>query len=88
MFFIHILSFFKAQEELSSLRQECTQSTVSHNIVNLVEKEREVAISDLRRVVAEKEALKDKLKVSNEIDLFLKSNLLRKREVFRSLSVK
>lgn len=47
-----------------------------------MEKEKEVAISDLRRVIAEKEALKDKLKVSNMIDLFLKGNLLRKREVF------
>lgn len=43
-----------------------------------MEKEKEVAISDLRRVIAEKEALKDKLKVSNKIDLFLKGNLLRK----------
>lgn len=47
-----------------------------------MEKEKEVAISDLRRVIAEKEALKDKLKVSNMIDLFLKGNLLRKKEVF------
>lgn len=33
-----------------------------------MEKEKELALSELRRVMAEKEALKDKLKVSNEIN--------------------
>ncbi|XP_053779112.1 centrosomal protein of 135 kDa isoform X2 [Desmodus rotundus] len=65
----------KAQEELSLLRQESSQSTVSHNIVSLMEKEKEVAISDLRRVMAEKEALKDKLKTVQEMNLFGKSEL-------------
>ncbi|XP_070252409.1 centrosomal protein of 135 kDa isoform X1 [Myotis yumanensis] len=66
--------YHEAQEELSSLRQESTQSTVSHN-VSLMEKEKEVAISDLRRVIAEKEALKDKLKSFQEMSLFGKSEL-------------
>lgn len=39
-----------------------------------MEKEKELALSDLRRITAEKEALKEKLKVSNKIDLFLKGN--------------
>lgn len=43
-----------------------------------MEKEKELALSDLRRIMAEKEALKEKLKVSNKIDLFLKGNLWRK----------
>ncbi|XP_036190484.1 centrosomal protein of 135 kDa isoform X1 [Myotis myotis] len=66
--------YHEAQEELSSLRHESTQSTVSHN-VSLMEKEKEVAISDLRRVIAEKEALKDKLKSFQEMSLFGKSEL-------------
>lgn len=40
-----------------------------------MEKEKELALSDLRRIMSEKEALKEKLKVSNKIDLFLKGNL-------------
>lgn len=48
-----------------------------------MEKEKELALSDLRRIMAEKEALKEKLKVRIDlIDLFLKDNLLRKGEVF------
>lgn len=64
-FLIYIFYYFKAQEELSALRQDSTQTTVSHNTVSLIEKEKELALSDLRRIMAEKEALKDKLKVSN-----------------------
>lgn len=45
-----------------------------------MEKEKELALSDLRRIMAEKEALKEKLKVSNKIDLFLK--FMEKKEVF------
>lgn len=48
-----------------------------------MEKEKELALSDLRRIMAEREALKEKLKVRIDlIDLFLKDNLLRKGEVF------
>lgn len=46
-----------------------------------MEKEKELVLSDLRRIMAEKEALKDKLKVSNKIALFLKGILLRKIEI-------
>ncbi|XP_058403104.1 centrosomal protein of 135 kDa isoform X3 [Diceros bicornis minor] len=65
----------KAQEELSALRQESTQSTVSHNIVSLMEKEKERALSDLRRIMAEKEAFKEKLKNLQEMNLFRTSEL-------------
>ncbi|XP_066241646.1 centrosomal protein of 135 kDa isoform X1 [Saccopteryx leptura] len=64
----------EAQEELSSLRQS-TQGTVSHNIISLMEKEKEDAISDLRSIMAENEALKDKLKTLQEMSLFGKSEL-------------
>lgn len=83
MFFNLYLQYIKAQEELSALRQESTQTAISHNTVSLMEKEKELALSDLRRIMAEKEALKEKLKVRIDlIDLFLKDNLLRKGEVF------
>lgn len=62
-FLIYIFSFFKAQEELSALRKESTQTTAPHNIVSLMEKEKELALSDLRRIMAEKEALREKLEV-------------------------
>uniref|UniRef100_A0A8D0ZDB5 Centrosomal protein 135 n=1 Tax=Sus scrofa TaxID=9823 RepID=A0A8D0ZDB5_PIG len=65
----------KAQEELSALRQESTQTTVSHNTVSLMEKEKELALSDLRRIMAEKEALKEKLKHLQEMSIFGKSEL-------------
>lgn len=74
-FLIYIFSFFKAQEQLCELRQESSQTTVSHNIISLMEKEKELALSDLRRIMAEKEALKEKLQVSYKINLFLKGNL-------------
>lgn len=44
-----------------------------------MEKEKELAVSDLRRMMAEKEDLREKLKVSNKIDVFLEQGLLRKR---------
>ncbi|XP_022419495.1 centrosomal protein of 135 kDa isoform X4 [Delphinapterus leucas] len=65
----------KAQEELSALRQESTQTAVSHNTVSLMEKEKELALSDLRRIMAEKEALKEKLKHLHEMSILGKSEL-------------
>uniref|UniRef100_A0A2R8NBM9 Centrosomal protein 135 n=1 Tax=Callithrix jacchus TaxID=9483 RepID=A0A2R8NBM9_CALJA len=65
----------KAQEELSALRQESTQTTTPHNIVSLMEKEKELALSDLRRIMTEKEALKEKLEHIEEMDLYGKSEL-------------
>ncbi|XP_064342487.1 centrosomal protein of 135 kDa isoform X2 [Camelus dromedarius] len=65
----------KAQEELSALRQKSSQTTVSHNTVSLIEKEKELALSDLRRIMTEKEALKEKLKHLQEMSIFGKSEL-------------
>lgn len=39
--------------------------TVPNSLVSCMEKEKERALSDLRRITAEKEALREKLKVSN-----------------------
>ncbi|KAB1282537.1 Centrosomal protein of 135 kDa [Camelus dromedarius] len=64
-----------AQEELSALRQKSSQTTVSHNTVSLIEKEKELALSDLRRIMTEKEALKEKLKHLQEMSIFGKSEL-------------
>ncbi|XP_027456230.1 centrosomal protein of 135 kDa [Zalophus californianus] len=65
----------EAQEQLCALRQESTKTTVSHNIVSLMEKEKELALSDLRRIMSEKEALKEKLKNLQEMSIFEKSKL-------------
>jgi hypothetical protein len=43
-----------------------------------MEKEKDFALSDLRRIMSEKEVLKEKLKVSNTNDIFFNGNLLRK----------
>ncbi|XP_064440591.1 centrosomal protein of 135 kDa isoform X4 [Mirounga angustirostris] len=65
----------EAQEQLCALRQESTKTTLSHNIVSLMEKEKELALSDLRRIMSEKEALKEKLKDLQEMSIFEKSKL-------------
>uniref|UniRef100_A0A452R9P9 Centrosomal protein 135 n=1 Tax=Ursus americanus TaxID=9643 RepID=A0A452R9P9_URSAM len=65
----------EAQEQLCALRKESTQNAVSHNIVSLMEKEKELALSDLRRIMSEKEALKEKLKNLQEVSIFEKSKL-------------
>jgi centrosomal protein CEP135 len=60
------------------LKQESTQTQVSSNVINFMEKEKDFALSDLRRIMSEKEVLKEKLKVSNTNDIFFNGNLLRK----------
>lgn len=67
--------YSESQAQLSARREESTQSTVSHTIISLMEKEKERALSDLRRIMAEKEALKEKLKNLQEMSLFEKSEL-------------
>lgn len=44
-----------------------------------MEKEKERALSDLRRIMAEKEALKEKLKASNNIDFFFNGSFTEKK---------
>ncbi|KAI5188307.1 hypothetical protein MUG91_G31n19 [Manis pentadactyla] len=67
--------YSESQAQLSARREESTESTVSHTIISLMEKEKEHALSDLRRIMAEKEALKEKLKNLQEMSLFEKSEL-------------
>ncbi|KFO26485.1 Centrosomal protein of 135 kDa [Fukomys damarensis] len=65
----------EAQEELCALRQESTHTTVPSSLVNLMEKEKELALSDLRRVMAEKEDLREKLKNIQEMSALGQSEL-------------
>ncbi|XP_051026259.1 centrosomal protein of 135 kDa [Acomys russatus] len=64
----------EAKEELSALRQESTNTKAPSNL-DCIEKEKEHALSELRRITAEKEVLKEKLKSIQEIDVFEKSEL-------------
>lgn len=63
----------EAQEELSSLKKEST--TVPSSLISCMENEKELALSDLRRIMAEKEALREKLKNVQEKNTFGKSEL-------------
>lgn len=65
----------EAKEELSTLRQEPTNGTVTNSFVNCIEKEKERALSDLRRITAEKEALREKLKNIQEMNVLENSEL-------------
>ncbi|XP_058523266.1 centrosomal protein of 135 kDa [Ochotona princeps] len=65
----------EAQEELSALRRDSNQAAVSSNIVSLMEKEKELTESDLRRVMAENETLREKLNNIEEMNVFEKSEL-------------
>ncbi|XP_063096572.1 centrosomal protein of 135 kDa isoform X3 [Cavia porcellus] len=65
----------EAQEELCALRQESTNTTVPSSLVNIMEKEKELAVSDLRRMMAEKEDLREKLKNIEEMSAFGKAEL-------------
>ncbi|XP_013374010.1 PREDICTED: centrosomal protein of 135 kDa isoform X2 [Chinchilla lanigera] len=65
----------EAQEELCALRQAPAHPTVPSSLVSLMEKEKELALSDLRRVMTEKEDLREKLKNIEEMSAFSKSEL-------------
>uniref|UniRef100_A0A8C5K928 Centrosomal protein 135 n=1 Tax=Jaculus jaculus TaxID=51337 RepID=A0A8C5K928_JACJA len=65
----------EAQEELSALKQESMQTPIPSNLVSLMEKEKELALSDLRRIMAEKETLREKLKNIQEMSIVGKSEL-------------
>uniref|UniRef100_A0A8D0HJ81 Centrosomal protein 135 n=1 Tax=Sphenodon punctatus TaxID=8508 RepID=A0A8D0HJ81_SPHPU len=62
----------QSQDELNSLRKEakCTLVSQSH-----AEEERNVALSDFRRMMSEKESLRDKLKVQEEAAALEKSKM-------------
>ncbi|XP_023566895.1 centrosomal protein of 135 kDa isoform X2 [Octodon degus] len=65
----------EAQEELCALRQESTHTTIPSSLINIMEKEKELALSDLRRIMAEKDDLREKLKNIEEMNAFGKSEL-------------
>ncbi|XP_028712061.1 centrosomal protein of 135 kDa [Peromyscus leucopus] len=65
----------EAKEELSALKQESTNVTVSSNLVSCMEKEKERVLFDLRRITAENEALREKLESIQEMNVFGKSEL-------------
>ncbi|XP_055967246.1 centrosomal protein of 135 kDa [Sorex fumeus] len=64
----------EAQEELAVLRQSAS-ITDPQDIISLMEKEKELAISDLRKIMAENEALKGKFKNLQEMSHYGKSEL-------------
>ncbi|XP_006898157.1 PREDICTED: centrosomal protein of 135 kDa [Elephantulus edwardii] len=64
----------QAQEELSALKQESTK-TVSSNMASLMEQEKEHILAELRRIMVEKDTLREKLKNLQEKNLLEKSEL-------------
>uniref|UniRef100_A0A8C2YKI1 Centrosomal protein 135 n=1 Tax=Chinchilla lanigera TaxID=34839 RepID=A0A8C2YKI1_CHILA len=77
----------EAQEELCALRQAPAHPTVPSSLVSLMEKEKELALSDLRRVMTEKEDLREKLKLESE-KYELQSKVLIMKETIESLENK
>lgn len=65
----------EAKEELSALRQESTNGIVPNSLVSCIEKEKERALCDLRRITLEKEALREKLKNIQEMNVLGNSEL-------------
>ncbi|KAM6346411.1 centrosomal protein of 135 kDa-like [Podargus strigoides] len=54
----------QSQDELNRLRREAKHSLVSQSHV---EEERDIALTDFRRLMAEKESLREKLKIQQEV---------------------
>ncbi|XP_038256605.1 centrosomal protein of 135 kDa isoform X1 [Dermochelys coriacea] len=64
----------QSQDELNKLRREAKHTLVSQSHV---EEERDAALADFRRIMAEKESLREKLKVQQEATAFEKSKMER-----------
>ncbi|XP_034628277.1 centrosomal protein of 135 kDa isoform X1 [Trachemys scripta elegans] len=62
----------QSQDELNRLRREAKHTLVSQSHV---EEERDIALADFRRMMAEKESLREKLKVQQEAAAFEKSKM-------------
>uniref|UniRef100_A0A452GNC5 Uncharacterized protein n=1 Tax=Gopherus agassizii TaxID=38772 RepID=A0A452GNC5_9SAUR len=62
----------QSQDELNRLRREAKQTLVSQSHV---EEERDIALADFRRMMADKESLREKLKVQQEAAAFEKSKM-------------
>ncbi|XP_038625250.1 centrosomal protein of 135 kDa isoform X2 [Tachyglossus aculeatus] len=70
----------QAQDELSALRRDA----VSQDVLCRLEEEKENALADLRRLIKEKECLREKLKLETE-RFDLKSKVSQMRETIASL---
>ncbi|XP_075786504.1 centrosomal protein of 135 kDa isoform X4 [Pelodiscus sinensis] len=64
----------QSQEELNRLRREAKHTLVSQSHV---EEERDTALADFRRMMTEKESLREKLKIQQEAAAFEKSKMER-----------
>ncbi|XP_027491243.1 centrosomal protein of 135 kDa isoform X3 [Corapipo altera] len=66
------LLYEQSQSELNRMRREAKHSLVSQSHV---EEERDIALTDFRRLMAEKESLREKLKIQQEAANFEKSKM-------------
>ncbi|XP_051820501.1 centrosomal protein of 135 kDa [Antechinus flavipes] len=76
----------KAQHDLSTLRKETTHSLPSQDILCLMEKEKESALSDLRLMIVEKEALREKLKNIQELAIVGKTEMEKNMEDLENIN--
>ncbi|XP_068961371.1 centrosomal protein of 135 kDa isoform X1 [Petaurus breviceps papuanus] len=76
----------QAQHDLCTLRKEGTYSLPSQDILCLMEKEKEIALSDLRLMIVEKEALREKLKNLQELAIMGKSEMEKNMEDLENIN--
>ncbi|KAJ7410493.1 Testis-specific protein 10 protein [Willisornis vidua] len=65
-------NLFKSQDELNRMRREAKHSLVSQSHA---EEERDIAVTDFRRLMSEKESLREKLKIQQEAANLEKSKM-------------
>ncbi|XP_074085489.1 centrosomal protein of 135 kDa isoform X2 [Macrotis lagotis] len=76
----------QAQHDLCTLRKEATYSLPPQDILCLMEKEKETALSDLRLMIVEKEALREKLKNLQELTILGKSEMEKNMENLENIN--